>query len=372
MLLIKKKDSYEILCNFIFIFHQYFISLLDTFNQSRFSQSMLLDCCSTSSRSSLLDKSPGTLFNHTDSELGNVSEISSNLPTNHHNLTMSQSFISINPGDNNTVGDMAMDGNSVSVLDGHDDNDGGDEARLAIFQSFFELTQQYSKPLEIFDLIDQFDQTCDENMFAYREMLQSKVRPENESTYLSKFSSLIHLERNTWRLVGALCADRLQNHPNEKLIQFNTEIENNKNNMDFEEDLQLRLSDHELVQRALNQKVTLREMQIVIDWLESVYVEELSNDKVQFYSDGPMYWENTLHTLKVTSKQTQQQKSTLSLSLGRLYCKQMDPDAPIRTGMPLHDLDKEDENRLFHYIYKLIRAGQLQTGKDIAEKLGML
>lgn len=73
--------------------------------------------------------------------------------------------------------------------------------------------------------------------------------------------------------------------------------------MEIEEDLRLRLSDHELVERAMERNRVLREMQIVIDWLESVADEDLPNaEKVDFYSDGPHYWENTLHRLKLAKK----------------------------------------------------------------------
>jgi nuclear pore complex protein Nup107 len=48
----------------------------------------------------------------------------------------------------------------------------------------------------------------------------------------------------------------------------------------------------------------------------------------------------------------------------------MDPDAAIRTKKPLHDDDKEDESRLFRYIFHLLRAGQLNEGKALAVRLG--
>jgi hypothetical protein len=59
------------------------------------------------------------------------------------------------------------------------------------------------------------------------------------------------------------------------------------------------------------------------------------------------------------------------LATDRKLCPNMDPDAPIRTRLSLHDLDVEDENRLFRYIFQLLRAGQLPDAKDIAQRLGM-
>lgn len=48
----------------------------------------------------------------------------------------------------------------------------------------------------------------------------------------------------------------------------------------------------------------------------------------------------------------------------------MDPDAPTRVRKLLHDLDKEDEQRLLKFIFKHMRAGQLDVGQELAQKLG--
>ena len=313
---------------------------VESFNVSHMSHSML----GTSSQASFLNESSITALNPTGTDFCNVSD-----------------FGSVNLNLNTTLQLPADNANNTDV--GGDESDGDDMARLAIFESFFELNQRLAKTSETFDLLQQFDQTCEDNLFASKEMLESKVRPDNETSYLTKFSSLIRLERNSWRLLHALYSDRQLNQTGgEKVANLSLEVEN----MEIDEDLRLRLSDHELAERALERNSMLREMQLVIDWLESVCDEE-SLDKVEFYSDGPNYWENTLHSLKSVAKS---KGTPLSLGKGRNYCNQMDPDASIRTGMPLHDLDKEDENRLFHYLYKLIRAGQLQEGKEVAERLG--
>ncbi len=76
---------------------------------------------------------------------------------------------------------------------------------------------------------------------------------------------------------------------------------------------------------------------------------------------GPYSWENTLHSLKTKSG---------NYAKDRELCPAMDPDAAIRTKKPLHDDDKEDESRLFRYIFHLLRAGQLNEGKALAVRLG--
>ena len=317
------------------------------------------------------------------------------------------------PADNlNTSGEGGVIGGGGKSKPSHEE----DMARLAIFESFYELNQRLAGAEETFELLQQFDHTCDVNLLACKEMLERKVvrADDDESAYLSKFCSLVRLERNSWRLLAALYHDRLVNNAAAGASNSGRATVASSSNaarpeegtagveeaMDVEElvtdAIHLRLSDFELAERALKRNAALREMQIVIDWLESIYDEE-TLDKVQFYSDGPSYWENTLHALKMEKRKKGgggpgsgvsprlfstsfgggggqgNSPATLinsGLDKGRQYCQQMDPDASIRSGLPLHDLDKDDESRLFHYLYRLVRAGQLQDGKEIAERQG--
>ena len=77
---------------------------------------------------------------------------------------------------------------------------------------------------------------------------------------------------------------------------------------------------------------------------------------------GPYSWENTLHVLKTKAE---------NYAKERQLCENMDPDGPIRTKRSLHDLDVEDESRLFRYIFQLLRSGQLEDAKDVAQRLGL-
>ena len=47
-----------------------------------------------------------------------------------------------------------------------------------------------------------------------------------------------------------------------------------------------------------------------------------------------------------------------------------DPDAPIRQNKPLHDIDQEDEYKLMEYVYSYIRAGKLNSARDLCFKVG--
>ena len=124
-----------------------------------------------------------------------------------------------------------------------------------------------------------------------------------------------------------------------------------------------KMSDKDVIDLLFEKDSTIRVMQLVIDWLEKNERDDMDSeqysDKIEFYSEGPHCWENTLHQNKIRSMRGEKSK-----------CLDMDPDACIRTNVQLNDLDKEDENRLTKHIFKYLRAGRLEVGKSIAEKLG--
>ena len=50
--------------------------------------------------------------------------------------------------------------------------------------------------------------------------------------------------------------------------------------------------------------------------------------------------------------------------------KEMDPDAPCRTGKKLHDLDLEDEQRLLKALFMCVRCELLEEGQDLCVRVG--
>ena len=77
-----------------------------------------------------------------------------------------------------------------------------------------------------------------------------------------------------------------------------------------------------------------------------------------------LFRENTLHSLK------QKQNAVTSRYLSdRQTVGELDPDAPLRQGRPLHDLDSNDENKLLRHLFTLVRAGQLEKVDSISRTL---
>lgn len=123
------------------------------------------------------------------------------------------------------------------------------------------------------------------------------------------------------------------------------------------------MSDSQVIDTFYQKNGDIRQMQLVVDWLEQNASDDLEKiekeDKIQFYSEGPHYWENTLHQL--TTKKVGSKKE---------LCLEMDPDASTRTSKDIHELDREDEGRVMRYVFKYLRAGKLFVGKELAQKLG--
>jgi nuclear pore complex protein Nup107 len=54
----------------------------------------------------------------------------------------------------------------------------------------------------------------------------------------------------------------------------------------------------------------------------------------------------------------------------REIVKSLDPDAPHREKLPLHDLDMEDQKRLTRHIYAAIRQGKIDEAQSLCEHCG--
>lgn len=54
----------------------------------------------------------------------------------------------------------------------------------------------------------------------------------------------------------------------------------------------------------------------------------------------------------------------------RELVKSLDPDAPHRENLPLHDLDMDDQKRLVKHIFKCIRQGKIDEAQSLCEHFG--
>ena len=63
-----------------------------------------------------------------------------------------------------------------------------------------------------------------------------------------------------------------------------------------------------------------------------------------------------------------------SLQMGKVgpnMVRELDPDAPHRTGRQLHSLDQEDEARLVRALFGCVRCGLLEDGQELCARVGL-
>lgn len=152
--------------------------------------------------------------------------------------------------------------------------------------------------------------------------MQSKV----QNSQVSREEINLENERNTWRLLYCLYRNRL----------FAPEADIS----DFEPESKKYISEKKYLDILYKNEEIIREYQLIVDWLEKNALDQAERTAcIEYFTDKTVAWENTLCQLQNTDHQ-------ITFSSSRTIVSSLDPDAPIREGKPLHDLDKEDDARL--------------------------
>ncbi|XP_008546727.1 nuclear pore complex protein Nup107 [Microplitis demolitor] len=213
-----------------------------------------------------------------------------------------------------------------------------------LYQEFLEIVQSHSSEPQVFDTISDFIQNCTNALEVMRDM-QSKV----ENTELCEEEINLTNERNTWRLLFCLYQNRL--------ASSHTQMETDTNGNSY-------VSEADVIANLMSSESQVREYQLIIDWLEKNACDELEFlPKIEHFTDKTVAWENTLHQL-------QNRQSGITFGSSRPLVTSLDPDAPVREGKPLHDLDKEDDARLEKRMFLEVRCGRLQRAQELAIHCG--
>ena len=104
----------------------------------------------------------------------------------------------------------------------------------------------------------------------------------------------------------------------------------------------------------------VRQAWIMLEWLErngQDQMEDLVMKQLQYFSESTVAWENTLSSLQMGK-------------VGPNMVRELDPDAPHRTGRQLHSLDQEDEARLVRALFGCVRCGLLEDGQELCARVG--
>lgn len=268
-----------------------------------------------------------------------------------------------------------------------------------LYQQFIEVFQQ-SGSLGLdrgedgaMDKANLFEDLTDAHYRALMSFKSKRAMGRDGMDACKRLEVMLREERNTWRLARALLKDQLLvNNPESSRDEAdNSNRMDDSNGRDSSFDIDLKpqqnghMNSHEEYQALSEDQIIgnyyvtndeIRRMQLVADWLEAnessdlVYKDE--EDKVEFYAEGPTAWENTFHAMRasIIDIQIPNLDITMNPNAGLELCDAMDPDAPFRTNKSIAHQDKEIEIRLFKHLFRFIKAGKLDEGQDMAQRVG--
>lgn len=203
-----------------------------------------------------------------------------------------------------------------------------------LLQQFQSSIQALGNTHNVFEAVSSFIEICTNSIDG---LIKTKNITEDISWLIN--------ERNTWRLINALYKDRTIKYDEfleDMMVEYNHER-----------------SEKELQEYFYKSNRSVREAQIVVDWLERIARDEwklLERTEIGHYTDRTVAWENTLHSLQAGPGAVYRPSREIVTSL--------DPDAPRRQAMPLHDIDHEDDKRLLQQVFLEIRCGRLDKAQE--------
>lgn len=218
-------------------------------------------------------------------------------------------------------------------------------AIVGIYSEFMDAYKAFGSSQDVLELLEKYESVCDEYLTKVKKVTDRMASRKGELAWDEAMACLTLLteERNTWKLTGVLLRDRL--------------------NVTLDDPMgaACEASDREIVDALMTSDSLVRHAQLVVDWLESCAAsQQNTGERVEYFADGGCAWENTLHELQ----------SGAASSVPSSCVRELDPDAPARLGQPMHDLDRDDERRLFRTVFFHLRAGQLQQAQTLAVENG--
>ncbi|XP_071554168.1 nuclear pore complex protein Nup107-like [Temnothorax nylanderi] len=221
------------------------------------------------------------------------------------------------------------------------------EAKAKLYYDFLQSVQAHFSEAQVFDTIADFIQNCTDTLDIMRGM-QSKV----ENTEVAEEETSLESERNTWRLIYCLYQNRISSAGLSTQMEHDGPVNNNY------------ISEKDILENLYKSEGYIREYQLIIDWLEKNALDQADKyPSIELFTDKTVAWENTVHQLH-------NQNLKIAFGSSRPLVSSLDPDAPIREGKPLHDLDREDDARLEKRMFIEVRCGRLQKAQSLAMHCG--
>ncbi|KAK5849388.1 hypothetical protein PBY51_009034 [Eleginops maclovinus] len=223
------------------------------------------------------------------------------------------------------------------------EDDPGEAAAASLFPEFLGSFLKHSSTA-VFELLEDYQALCQDKV----DVLESVVVRAGQNSKTAGVRWLLQQENCSWRLITSLYRDRVQ--------------------LALEDDMMTDIavpseSEKVVVEQLFQRDATIRQSQLVVDWLESIAKDQIGNfaDNIEYYAKN-VCWENTLHTLKM------KRKSGTGFTVPLVT--ELDPDAPLRQQRPLVDLDREDDARLMKNLFTLIRAGMTDEAQRLCKRCG--
>ncbi|MBN3313563.1 NU107 protein, partial [Atractosteus spatula] len=219
---------------------------------------------------------------------------------------------------------------------------------MSLFPDFLQSYLRHSSSA-IFDLLEEYEAICGEQVRMLQKIVLRAAPGQNKFSKTASMLWLLQQEMVTWRLLTSLYRDRIQSALEDD-IMIDVSAPNESEKL--------------LMEHLFQRDSMVRQSQLVVDWLESIAKDEIGDfsDNIEFYAKS-VYWENTLHTLKL-------RRTTANTGFSRPLVTELDPDAPLRQKRPLADLDREDDARLLKYLFTLVRAGMTDEAQRLCKRCG--
>ncbi|EDW77928.1 uncharacterized protein Dwil_GK24746 [Drosophila willistoni] len=234
-----------------------------------------------------------------------------------------------------------------------DDIDRGKGRTDALFSHFYDVLQTHGSDTESFEIINGLTEACRRVVQQLQLEIEHGMGGDEGVKQRELSIKALKQEINTWLLLHALFYDRV-------VLQTDQHVEDDL----MQDGPMLGGSEKEVIDQLYEVNATLREYQLVVDWLEACY-ESRDPENTLHRHDRMMGWENSLYQLENL------QGAAFGLG-GQEIIKSLDPDAPVREKKHLHQLDEEDNQRLSKAIFNYIRSGKIDEGLKLSKHYGQI
>ena len=133
----------------------------------------------------------------------------------------------------------------------------GIENAMELFEGFLKVFQAFGSEHQVFNQCAEYDAHCTEQVSSLRKLIQMAPQGLGKLHQAQELEQELRLERDTWRLVTSLYQDRL-----------NSDIQDSEMEEEFWVSLEDATSEEDLVKQLYDKNPTIRQAQLVVDWLE--------------------------------------------------------------------------------------------------------